>query len=146
KLVREAGKMVRPSPLFPRSQRRAGKGQFNWVPTTDLTQRWPASFFVWGAIAVGLLALAAAYGYANAYAPGPVSRAHAKSKLDNFPAIAVKASANPCTSCHSFAGSMESKCAACHTADAFVATVPSPHIAAGVGCVTCHAEHRGADF
>lgn len=146
KRIREAGKMVRPSPLFPRSQRRAGKAQFNWTPTTDLKSHWPVSFFLWGAIVVGLLSIAAAYWYASAYAPAPVSRAHAKSELTLFPPIAVKANANSCTNCHSFSGSMEGNCSQCHNAEAFVATVIEPHVAAGVGCVSCHAEHRGVEF
>lgn len=146
KRIREAGKMVRPSPLFPRSQRRAGKAQFNWTPTTDLKSHWPVSFFLWGAIVVGLLSIAAAYWYAGAYAPAPVSRAHAKSELSLFPPIAVKANANSCTNCHTFSGSMEGNCSQCHNAEAFVATVIEPHVAAGVGCVSCHAEHRGVGF
>jgi pSer/pThr/pTyr-binding forkhead associated (FHA) protein len=146
KRIREAGKMVRPSPLFPRSQRRAGKAAFNWTPTTDLKSHWPVSFFLWGAIVVGLLSIAAAYWYASAYAPAPVSRAHAKSELSLFPLIAVKANANSCTNCHSFSGNMEANCSGCHNAEAFVATVIEPHVAAGVGCVSCHAEHRGVEF
>ncbi|HSD47363.1 MAG TPA: FHA domain-containing protein, partial [Pyrinomonadaceae bacterium] len=43
KRIREAGKMVRPSPLFPKAGRRSGKAQFNWTPTTDLVSRWPAA-------------------------------------------------------------------------------------------------------
>lgn len=146
KRIREAGKMVRPSPLFPKGQRRAGKAQFNWTPTTDLRSHWPVSFFVWGAIGVGLLSVAAAYWYASAYAPGPIARAHAKSELSVFPPIAVKANANSCTNCHSFSGSMEANCSQCHNADAFVATVIEPHSTAGIGCVSCHAEHRGTEF
>jgi hypothetical protein len=146
KRIREAGKMVRPSPLFPRSQIRAGKAQFNWRPTTDLKSHWPVSFFLWGAIAVGLLSIAAAYWYASAYAPAPVSSAHARAELSLFPPIAVKANANSCTNCHSFSGSMEGNCSQCHSAAAFVATVIEPHVAAGVGCVSCHAEHRGVEF
>src|SRR6185436_11273012 len=52
KRIREAGKMVRPSPLFPRSNRRSGKAAFNWAPTTDLRSSWPVSFFIWGAVIV----------------------------------------------------------------------------------------------
>ena len=33
KRVREAAKMVRPSPLFPKGGRRTGRTQFNWIPT-----------------------------------------------------------------------------------------------------------------
>ena len=146
KRIREAGKMVRPSPLFPKSQRRAGKAQFNWTPTTDLASHWPISFFLWGAIVVGLPSVAAAYWYSSAYAPAPVSHAHAKSQLDLFPPIAVRANANSCTSCHSFSKSMEASCASCHNAEAFVATVIEPHVAVGIGCISCHAEHRGTDF
>ncbi len=146
KRIREAGKMVRPSPLFPKSDRRAGKAQFNWIPTTDLKSHWPISFFLWGVIVVGLLSVAAAYWYASAYAPGPVARAHTKSQLNMLPPIAVRANANSCTSCHSFTGRMEANCAQCHNTEAFVATVIEPHSAAGVGCISCHAEHRGSDF
>jgi hypothetical protein len=146
KRIREAGKMVRPSPLFPKAMRRTGKGQFNWTPTTDLASRWPVSFFIWAAVAVGLLSIAAAYGYASAFAPGPVSSVHTRSKLEVFPTIAARPNSTSCTSCHSFSGSMEAKCAGCHAAEAFVATVTAPHVAGGVGCVSCHDEHRGADF
>jgi hypothetical protein len=146
KRIREAGKMVRPSPLFPKSKRRTGKAQFNWTATSDLTPRWPISIFVWGAIGVGLLSVAAAYWYTSAFAPAPVSYAHAKEKLDLFPPIAAKANADACTNCHKFNANMESNCSACHTAEAFVATVIEPHTAAGIGCVSCHAEHRGREF
>ena len=146
KRIREAGKMVRPSPLFPRSQRRTGKAQFNWTPTTDLARRWPASFFIWGGIVVGLISVCAAFWYANAYAPGPLSKAHTQTQLALFPAIAARPSANSCTTCHSLRGSMEANCAGCHNAAAFVATVIEPHRDAAIGCTTCHAEHQGANF
>ncbi len=138
--------MVRPSPLFPKSQRRAGKAAATWTPTTDLKRHWPVSFFIWGAIAVGLLSGAAAFWYASAYAPAPIAWAHAESELSVFPAIAIKANANSCTNCHSFSGNMERNCAQCHNAEAFVATVTAPHEAANIGCIDCHAEHRGAEF
>jgi hypothetical protein len=41
---------------------------------------------------------------------------------------------------------METNCASCHQTDAFAATVTPPHVAAGIGCINCHSEHRGADF
>lgn len=145
KRIREAGKMVRPSPLFPRSQRRAGKAAFNWAPTTDLRSHWPVSVFIWGAIVVGALSIAAAYWYAAAYAPAPIARAHARSELTRFPPIAIKANGGSCTSCHSSSG-MEHNCSQCHNAEAFVATVIESHAAAGVGCVSCHSEHRGTEF
>ena len=146
KRIREAGKMVRAAPLFPHGQKRTGKAQFNWTPTSDLARRWPVSFFFWGVIVVGLFSAAGAFWYVNAYAPAPLSKAHAQNQLGMFPPIAARANANSCTNCHSFSGSMESNCASCHKAEAFVATVIQPHDDAGIGCTACHAEHQGAEF
>ena len=146
KRIREAGKMIKPSPLFPRSQRRSGKAQFNWRATTDLASRWPGSFFVWATVLVVLLALAAIYFYMDAFSPAPLALAHTKSELNVLPPVAVKANGDTCTNCHSLSGSMESRCASCHHTETFVATVIEPHAAAGIGCVTCHAEHRGVNF
>jgi pSer/pThr/pTyr-binding forkhead associated (FHA) protein len=145
KRIREAGKMVRPSALFPRSQRRSGKAQFNWSPTTDLKSRWPISVFVWATLIVGVIAVAAAHSYTNAYTPGPLSKAHATTQLSLVPAIATAPNAGSCTTCHSWTRNIEEKCADCHKTQAFEATVIHPHEAAGIGCVDCHAEHRGAD-
>lgn len=146
KRIREAGKMVRPAPLFPHAQKRTGKSQFNWTPTSDLARGWPVSFLIWGVIAVGLVSGAGALWYANAYAPAPLSRVHAQNQLTIFPAIATKANDNACTTCHSFSGKMEANCESCHNAPAFVATVIQPHHNAGIGCVACHSEHQGKDF
>jgi hypothetical protein len=146
KRIREAGKMVRPAPLFPRSQKRTGKTQFNWMPTSDLARRWPVSFFIWGSVIVGVCSLAAAYWYANAYSPAPLSSAHATNKLTVFPPIAARPNGNACATCHSLSGTMEGNCASCHNADAFVATVIPPHHDAGIECNTCHSEHQGANF
>jgi hypothetical protein len=146
KRIREAGKMVRPAPLFPHGQKRTGKAQFNWTPTSDLARRWPVSFLIWGVVAVGLVSVAGAFWYANAYAPAPLSKAHAENQLSMFPPIAAKANGNSCTTCHSLRGGMEANCASCHNVEAFVATVIQPHQNAGLGCTACHTEHNGADF
>lgn len=146
KRIREAGKMVRPAPLFPHGQKRTGKAQFNWTPTSDLARGWPVSFLIWGALVVVVLSIGGAFLYANAYAPAPVSQAHASAKLTITPAMAVKVNSNSCTNCHSFSKSMESNCASCHTTSSFEATVIKPHAAAGVGCTACHAEHNGVAF
>ena len=146
KRIREAGKMMRPSPLFPKSHRRSGKAQFNWTPTTDLASRWPISFFIWAAVAVGLASVAAAFWYTSAYVPAPLSKAHARAQLELFPPIAARPNAGSCTTCHSLKGSMEEKCTSCHNAEGFMATVIKPHKDAAIGCVTCHTEHRGAEF
>lgn len=146
KRIREAGKMVRPSPLFPRSQRRSGKAQFNWTPTSDLARGWPVSLLIWGAVIVGTVSLAGFFWYANAFAPAPLSSSHSRRELAVFPPIASRANADSCTNCHSFSGNMEARCASCHKTEVFEGTVIKPHVAAGVGCVSCHAEHRGAEF
>ena len=146
KRIREAGKMVRRSPLFPKAQRRSGKAQFNWTPTSDLARGWPVSLLIWGAVIVSVFSIAGVFWYADAYAPAPLSSSHSRNQLAVFPPIANSANADSCTNCHSFSGNMEAKCASCHNTEIFVATVIGPHVAAGIGCSDCHAEHRGASF
>ncbi len=146
KRIRDAGKTVRHSPLFPLAQRRSGKSQFNWGKTTDLLSRWPTALLVWPLILVGLLSTAAAYAYTNAYTPGPLARGHEDVVMRMKPAIAIQPNAGSCTSCHSWSRDMDKRCADCHRTEAFVATVVAPHEAAGIGCAACHAEHRGPDF
>jgi len=146
KRIRDAGKMMRPSPLSPKGGRRSGKAQYNWMPTTDLLSRWPIALFTWAAVVVGLVTVAAAYWYTSAFSPAPISKAHTLSQLSLFPPIATKPNSGSCTNCHSLRNSMEQRCTACHHTDAFTATVIKPHAAAGVGCVACHAEHEGMEF
>lgn len=147
KRKREAGKVSRPSPLRPRAPApKLGKARFNWKPTRDLERPWPFSIFTWGIVVVGLLSIVAAFSYTSAFSPAPISNAHARPNLTLSPAIAREANANSCTTCHSLRTSMETNCASCHQTEAFAATVTPPHVAAGVGCVSCHSEHRGADF
>src|SRR5215217_8344698 len=77
KRIRDVGKMARPSPLYPKGGRRSGKAQYNWMPTSDLLSRWPVAFFTWALLVIGVVSAAAAYGYTNAFTPGPVSHVHA---------------------------------------------------------------------
>ena len=146
KRIREAGKMIKPSPLFPRSQRRSGKGQFNWLATSDLKAGWPGSIFVWSIVLVAVLSIAAAYSYATAYSPAPISKAHSATTMTSTPAIAAKTINGSCTGCHGWKGKIDDRCSNCHQTAQFVATVIKPHEAAGIGCVTCHAEHKGSGF
>ena len=146
KRMREAGKMVRHSPLFPKSQRRSGKAQASWLPTSDLQSRWPGSVFVWAAIVIGILSVVAAYAYASAYTPAPLSKSHSANVMSMDPPIASGPNAGSCSGCHKWKGTIEQRCAQCHSTDTFVATVIKPHEAAGVGCINCHAEHKGVDF
>jgi hypothetical protein len=144
--IREAGKIARPSPLFPKAGRRTGKAQFNWLPTTDLMSRWPAAFFTWAVIVIGGASVGAAYWYTNAFAPGPLSQAHAATQLSMTPAIAVTANNGSCTTCHALKGTMSERCAGCHETAAFKATMIKPHVAAGIGCAGCHSEHKDEQF
>jgi hypothetical protein len=147
KRKREAGKMQRVSPLRPQKPMRVlGKARFNWTPTRDLVRPWPFSVFLWGTALVAALSLVAAYVYAEAYAPAPISSAHAATAMRNDPAIAARANANSCTSCHSLTGSIESNCSTCHQAPGFKAAVTEPHARAGIGCTQCHVEHQGTEF
>src|SRR5215212_1049606 len=146
KRIRDAGKMARPSPLYPKGGRRSGKAQYNWLPTTDLMSRWPVAFFTWALLVVGLVSVAAAYWYTSAFAPGPISKVHTAKQLSFTPAIATTPNAGSCTNCHSLTHNMDQRCASCHKTEAFVATIIKPHEAAGVGCVDCHAEHKGPEF
>jgi hypothetical protein len=123
-----------------------GKARFNWTPTRDLVRPWPFSVFVWGTALVVALSAVAAYVYAEAYAPAPISSAHAAAAIRSQPPIAARANASACTSCHSVSARIESNCASCHQAAGFKATVAEPHARAGIGCTDCHVEHQGTEF
>jgi len=146
KRITAATKAVRSSPLFPLTGRPSGKAQSIWTATTDLKRRWPGAMLLWGVLPVALLALAGALFYAPAYAPASISDVHTRTNMNLSPPIATSANAGACTSCHALRANMEAKCASCHTTEAFVPTVIASHVNAGIGCLDCHAEHRGAAF
>ena len=98
KRITAATKAVRPSPLFPLTGRPSGKAQSIWRPTTDLKRRSPGSMLLWGAIPIGLLAVASALFYAPAFAPASVSAVHARATMNLSPPIAKSANAGTCTS------------------------------------------------
>jgi hypothetical protein len=129
--------------LHPRRPPRLGKARFNWTPTRDLVRPWPFAVFLWAAVVLGVLSIAAVLGYSAAYAPEPVSAAHSRANLALTPTIAKQANAGSCTSCHSLRSGMETRCASCHTTEAFVGTVTKSHADAGIGCINCHSEHQG---
>ena len=78
---------VPPSQPYPKGGRRSGKAQFNWAPTTDLMSRWPVAFFTWSVLIVGLVSVAAAYWYTSAFAPAPISQAHAATQFSLIPRL-----------------------------------------------------------
>ena len=146
KRITAATKTVKPSPLFPVQGRASGKAQSVWTSTTDLKKPSRYSIMVWGGLIVAVLAGGAAFLYASAFAPAPISEAHTRKTLQLTPAIATHANAGSCTSCHQLRQPMDAACTSCHTTDAFAATVIPAHMSAGIDCVTCHPEHRGTDF
>ncbi|HEX8000106.1 MAG TPA: FHA domain-containing protein [Pyrinomonadaceae bacterium] len=139
-------KAGRPSPLHPRRPPRVGKSRFNWTPTRDLVRPWTFSIFVWGALVIGGLSILAWYAHANAFAPQPLASPHVTTSFSLIPAIATKPNAGSCTTCHTMSNSIEANCTSCHTTTAFSATVTKSHRDAGIGCMSCHTEHRGENF
>ncbi len=146
KRKREAGKLAADSPLKPKGKRRLGKAQFNWYPTRDLQFAWPNALFGWGALIVTVLAVIATFAFKDAYSPGALSTAHARSDLSITPAMAKNANSASCTTCHSVKASMNQNCASCHTTNAFHSEVSDKHLKVGLTCVACHSEHHGRDF
>src|SRR6266850_855674 len=145
-------KAGRPSPLHPQKPPSLGKVQFNWRPTRDLVRPWPFAVFIWALLVIGSFSAVAAFAYKTAFAPEPISAAHATRKLILVPAIAKQPNGNSCTSCHAIGVSIANKekmnanCAGCHQTDSFAATIIPAHREAGITCTTCHSEHRGEGF
>jgi len=155
KRKREAGKIAEKGPLHPKSDRRVGKAQFNWRPTLDLRRPWRKSYFAWGAVIVFLLSITALFVYDEAYSPGEISNVHSLSAMtEDMKArnIAVRANGASCSECHGATGRLQNRCVSCHTTQAsggspaFSPDISKAHTEAGIGCVSCHGEHQGADF
>ncbi|MEW6130695.1 MAG: NAD(P)-binding domain-containing protein [Acidobacteriota bacterium] len=156
KRKREAGKLIEATMLHPKVARRLGKAQFNWQPTLDLSKLWRKSYWVWGALLVGLFALAAAFLHADTFAPAPVAEVHASDTL-SARGIALRPNANSCTACHNVVTGVQNQCIDCHntagnstavsvqTAQSFLPlALISGHRRANVtACNACHTEHQG---
>lgn len=143
---REAGKLATDSPLKPKEKRRLGKAQFNWMPTRDLQRPWPRALFGWATLIVTVLSVVSIFAFKDAYSPGALSTAHARSDFAISPAIALNPNSASCTTCHSMKSSLNQNCTACHTTQAFHSEVSEKHLNAGLTCVACHSEHHGRDF
>ena len=146
--ARSREKAARPSPLHPRRPPPPGKARFNWRPTRDLRRPWPVSIFILTLLVGCPLLAAATYWRPAIYSPRPLSAPHAAKSFALTPAAAIarEPSGNSCRTCHSLTAQMEARCTSCHQTEAFAATVTPPHRGHAVGCLTCHAEHRGAEF
>ncbi|HJZ82243.1 MAG TPA: FHA domain-containing protein, partial [Pyrinomonadaceae bacterium] len=91
KRITAATKTMKLSPLFPLLNRPGGKAQSIWSSTTDLK---PKSHFLSILIVAGvvaLLAIAGAWFYGRAFAPGSISESHNRASLSLSPAIATHA-------------------------------------------------------
>ncbi len=146
KRKREAGKLATDSPLKPKTKRRLGKAQFNWVPTRDLQFSWPNALFSWGALIITVLAVVATFLFKDAYSPGGLSNPHFRGDLSITPAIAKNANNSSCTTCHATQAPLNQNCANCHATAAFHSEVSDKHMQVGLTCVSCHTEHHGRDF
>ncbi|MGH9803067.1 MAG: cytochrome c3 family protein, partial [Blastocatellia bacterium] len=146
KRKREDGKLATDSPLKPKTKRRLGRAQFNWVPTRDLQRPWPRALFGWATLIVTVLSVAAIFVFKDAYSPGALSAAHARSNFTISPGIATNPNSSSCTTCHSVKASLNQNCATCHTTSAFHSEVSDKHTKAGLTCMACHSEHLGRDF
>ncbi|HEY6334192.1 MAG TPA: NAD(P)-binding domain-containing protein [Blastocatellia bacterium] len=146
KRKREAGKILEKTALQPRGNKTVGKAQFNWQPTLDLLLPRRKSFFALGGVLVALFALGGVFLPDAAYSPGTLSKSHTSDAAPTR-GIANQSNGGSCSSCHSLTASINSSCTDCHTVKGaiFQPTIYNKHKIENMGCVTCHAEHRGSD-
>jgi pSer/pThr/pTyr-binding forkhead associated (FHA) protein len=127
-----------------------GKARINWRPTGDLAPPWRGGLFSWSLILIALFSVLGFYLYPQIFAPAELSSPHVRSSFSSVNAagglIANRTNANSCTTCHSWNVPLNDACTKCHQADAFHATNTPAHESAGIGCTSCHAEHRGENF
>ena len=116
-----------------------------------LLRPWPVSVFIWATVIIGAISVAAAFWYAQAFSPAPVSHPHAQAALvhqtpDDGDCEQAERELVHDLSHREF--EYGSSCASCHQTEAFAAVLTGipAHAEAGIGCNSCHAEHQGADF
>src|SRR5262249_45842339 len=145
KRKREAGKVGEKTRLHPKVGKKSGKAQFNWRPTLDLKNLHKSAYFFWGVIITAGLALAALVIPQIAYSPGGLSSSHASDQPPSG-GFALEANAGPCPNCHYRTTPINENCAACHSTNTFQPLIYDKHRAEMMGCVDCHAEHRGLNI
>lgn len=132
------------SRLRPTAPPEPGKARINWKPTRDLRRAWRYGVFVWTALVLASVAVFAYFSKPDTFSPMPLSSPHLA--LASERGIAGQPNANSCTTCHRPDTPIETACASCHQGENFHASNLQKHQDAGVSCVSCHSEHRGADF
>jgi pSer/pThr/pTyr-binding forkhead associated (FHA) protein len=131
------------SRLRPSEKPRPGKAMINWRPTGDLRRTWRVGLFVWAFLLIGAIGVLAFFKYPVAYAPEPLSTAHA-AHFDSS-AVALMSNANSCTTCHTPNEPIQNACIKCHQTSEFHSSNTRAHEDAGITCTVCHSEHRGPD-
>lgn len=100
--------------------------------------------------ALGLSAVAVLVYYAQ-YRPATLSGPHVTRFSDTdlgLRNIATRSNSGSCFDCHGITRTMQDQCIDCHRTQAamvaaFVPTIYDAHEREGIGCATCHEEHRG---
>src|SRR5262249_39057625 len=142
KRKREAGKVEEKTRLHPKVGKKSGKAQFNWRPTLDLKNLHKSAYFVWGVLIIAGLAVGALLIPQIAYSPGGLSSSHTSDQPPSR-GFALEANGGSCSTCHYRATSISQNCASCHSTNTFQPVIYDKHQAEMMGCVDCHAEHRG---
>src|SRR5262249_22224764 len=142
KRKREAGKVEEKTRLHPKVGKKSGKAQFNWRPTLDLKNLHKSSYFAWGVLIIAGLSLGALLIPQIAYSPCGLSSSHTSDQPPSR-GFALEANGGSCSTCHYRATSISQNCASCHSTNTFQPVIYDKHQAEMMGCVDCHAEHRG---
>jgi thioredoxin reductase len=145
KRKREAGKVAEKTRLHPKLGKKLGKAQFNWRPTLDLKSLHKSAYFVWGVIIIAGFAAGAVLIPHIAYSPGGLSSSHTSDQPPSR-GLALEANGASCSSCHYAATSINDNCVSCHTTNSFRPVIYDKHQTERMGCVDCHAEHRGSNI
>lgn len=129
--------------LRPAAKPRPGKAMFNWRPTGDLRRPWRIGLFVWALLVVGAIGVVGFFKYPGAYAPEPLTSAHAMTFEST--GVAAASNGNSCTTCHTPNEPVENSCIRCHQAAEFHSSNTKAHEQAGITCTVCHREHQTSD-
>ena len=103
-----------------------------YIPSSDILPNRARTWVLLGSLL--LVASGTAYAWVsgkNFFVPAPLTEKHA-------------AAAAECSACHAtgFARVTDTGCAMCHADNA----ARPAHVALQIGCLTCHTEHKGANF